>query len=157
MREFFPRSKSNSWHLRAYPRLIEKGYIGFLIHDSKEWAAVQWVATPESPGPPHLSSNIAAKHYWAFYEHTRKGHRQLGLWRTLKAFNISYIRNSSDDPSTPIYSDTSVVNLASRHAHHNFGFQPAGTISRVSIRVPRLTTLNWGSWEKTAPHPPITP
>lgn len=153
IRKFFPPSKSHAWHLRAYPRLIDNGYLGFLLHNGKEWAAVQWIATPDSHGPPHLPAKIAANRYWCFYEHTREQHRQLGLWRALKAININYIRNTIGDSNAVIYSDTLAENVPSRHAHQSFGFKPFGTLTRLSVRIPKLTTLNWGSWDTESPHP----
>ncbi|GAA4479436.1 hypothetical protein GCM10023190_22490 [Enteractinococcus fodinae] len=146
--------KMQDWRLKTYRKLLDKGHIGFLIHDQVEWAAVQWLSTPESPGPDHLPTRISQGKFWCFNEHTREEHRRLGLWRALKSIGVRYIRSTSDCQGMTIYSDTGVENLASRKAHQNFGFEPAGTIDRLTIVIPKVTALNWGAWAQEQVHPP---
>lgn len=147
--------ESPDWRSRSYRQLLDKGYIGFLIHDQTEWAAVQWLATPESPSPPHLPTKICQDKFWCFNEHTREAHRRIGLWRTLKSIGIRHVLNSTAGQATTIYSDTGHDNLASRKAHERFGFKPAGTIDRFSIRIPKITTVHWGTWSTEQTHPPL--
>lgn len=143
----------DQWRAQQYPRLLDRGHVGFAILDRDQWAAVQWLAIPESGGPPHLPKEHTRGQYWCFNEHTRQSHRRLGLWRALKASGIGFARELSHDPSVLVYSDTGQANLVSRRAHENYGFQPTGTMSVVSLRIPGIVTLNWGRWEQTATHP----
>ncbi len=155
VRYFFDRPDVDPWRLRSYPPLLDRGCHGFLVHKGSEWAAVQWMATPDSAEPPHLPARVASGLYWGFYGHTREEHRRLGLWRALKSTVVQHVRQLSGDSTGPVYSDTGVENAASRRAHEEFGYVPAGVIHRLNVRVPKLTTLKRGSWDHAATHPPI--
>lgn len=150
---FFAKAVEDRWRLHAYSELLRRGFVGHVLHVDGEWAAVQWLATPDSGGPRHLPATATAGRYWCFNEHTRVQHRRRGLWRVLKDQGVRYIRESSGDQTTVLFSDTELSNTASRIAHESYGFTQAGVIDRVTLRVPRLTSFTWGTWQPGALHP----
>lgn len=150
---FFARDPEDLWRLRSYNALLERSCIGHILHVGEEWAAVQWLATPQSGGPLHLPVGATKNRYWCFNEHTREQHRRKGLWRTLKDHGVRQVRQDSGDPLTVLFSDTDIENTTARRAHESYGFAHAGVIERVTLRVPRLITFSWGRWESESPHP----
>lgn len=151
----FFSSREDSWRLRAYSALLRRGCIGHVLHAGSEWAAVQWIATPDSGGPRHLPRSVTAGRYWCFNEHTRDHHRRRGLWKALKNNGIRHVRETSGDPEVAVFSDTQPENFASRKAHEDFGFAAAGMIEYVNIRLPRITTFSLGYWDSRSPHPTL--
>lgn len=152
---FFSFDVSDHWRYKSYTKLLKSGYLGHIFFKDDEWAAVQWLATPNSPGPPHLPQKIASGKYWCFNEHTRESHRKMGLWNSLKDNGVKLVREQTGEPTPLVYSDTDVANFASRRAHESYGFCAAGTIERVTLRFPRLASITWGSWNRDGQHPPI--
>ena len=155
VRRYFGTDDADRWRLRSYSSLLDRGYVGHLLHAGSEWAAVQWLATPASGGPRHLPRKVAAGRYWCFNEHTRETHRRRGLWQVLKDIGLRHAREACGDQQLTIFSDTGPKNTASRRAHESYGFSPAGVVKRFTARIPRMTTLSWGSWDPEAPHPPV--
>lgn len=153
IRQFFGVAEEDQPRARTYLRLLDQGCYGHMVHFGKQWAAVQWLATPDSAPPPHLPARVAEGKYWCFNEHTRKKYRRIGLWYNLKRHGIAYARNVSKGARCPVFSDTDVGNIGSRIAHERIGFEPDGVITRTKIIVPRIKTLNIGSWAEDAPHP----
>lgn len=154
---FFDLSDDDRWRAHAYLRLFDRGCYGHLIHVGSEWAAVQWLATPESAPPPHLPARLTRGNYWCLNEHTRERYRRRGLWGSLKRNGIRYARDTSGEPNCPVFSDTDVSNTGSRNAHEKIGFVPEGTMTRTKIIIPKLKTFNLGTWNQDATHPHTQP
>lgn len=151
---YFGDPQTDGWRRRQYPRLLDDGCLGLLVCTDTDWAAVQWIATPTSHGPPHLPRRVTRGHYWCFNEHTRTPHRRLGLWRALKDHGVRQVRQTAAQDSIPIFSDTFRENNASRQAHLSYGFSAAGVVRTYAIAIPGVAAPRWGTWNRTATHSP---
>ncbi|WP_168429016.1 hypothetical protein [Microbacterium sp. K36] len=153
VRDLFGRPTGDDWRARVYPRLLSGGSRGIAAVDPQGlWAAVQWIAPPGADGPTHLPRRLIRPHFWCFNEHTREGHRRLGLWRALKSSGFALARDLSGADVT-LYSDTETENLPSRRAHEAFGFTHEGVMSTLTLRYARGRRLVFGGWDREAPHP----
>lgn len=151
--DLFGRPTDDDWRARTYPRLLARGSQGIAAVDPRGlWAAVQWIAPPGAEGPTHLPPRLIRSHFWCFNEHTREGHRRLGLWRALKSSGFALARELSGANVT-LYSDTEPENLPSRRAHEGFGFAHDGVMSTLTLRYGRGRRLVFGDWDQEAPHP----
>jgi hypothetical protein len=153
VRLFFEKDPVDRWRVKAYSSLLHAGYVGHVFHKGDDWAAVQWIATPTSGGPPHLPSSLTAGHYWCFNDHTRVPYRRQGLWSVLKEKVMADVRKMSEGSDALVFSDTSVKNLPSRRAFERFGFNHAGTIRALSVQIPRTRPFNFGRWALDVEHP----
>ncbi|MBP2399321.1 hypothetical protein JOF39_002402 [Glutamicibacter protophormiae] len=152
VRFFFAREDIDQWRLKSYLRSLDKGCYGFVAHQDSAWAATHWIAPPGSGFPTHLPANISRDKFWCFNEHTRVEHRRRGLWSALKNVGISYVRDQFSD-EVSVFSDTDLSNVASRRAHETFGFKPMGLVHTQSFRIPKVSTITHGKWDRAAKHP----
>lgn len=150
---YFARRDVDSWRNSSYLRALEAGCFGFMAREGSQWAAVQWISPPGSFYPTHLPKEIVRDEYWCFNEHTHIAHRRQGLWSALKSFGVNYSRQHAGTFEQSVYSDTGTNNIASRIAHEKIGFIPEGIIEASFLRIPRMTTISRGKWDRKATHP----
>jgi len=136
----------------TFLRFIDEGYYGIIMYDNAQWTSYQWMTMPDTLGPPHLPLSIQQRRVcWLFYAHTRSSFRGRGLHKCGLRLRAAYALNTMDQAK--IYTDTSASNIASRKGKLAEGFSPRGIIDTYEIRIPRVKSWVWGSWDVDADHP----
>lgn len=137
---------------QTFLQFIDKGYYGVIIYHDAQWINYGWMSTPGTLGPPHLPLSIQQEQvYWLFYAHTLPSYRGHGLHKYGLRLRIVHAFNAIQH--TKIYTDTTVENAASRKGILSVGFEPKGIIDTHELRIARVKSWVWGSWNMDANHP----
>ena len=146
--------RSDKGKRKVFTQFVLQGFIGIVWYKSNEWISYAWMSTPETFGPPHLPRWIKRLPiYWIFYCRTKEQYQGRGLYKASLNLLAQWVRERN--PSAQIYIDTSPDNIPSRKAIESVGFVPAGTISILNLRLPKISLVLWGKWDKRALHPEI--
>jgi len=137
---------------KTFMRFIDKGYYGIVMYHGAQWVNYGWMSKPDTLGPPHLPLSIQRRQvYWLFYQHTIPNHRGLGLYKS--ALQLQAAHGARESESARVLIDTRPDNIASRKRILAVGFEPRRIIDTWEIRIPRVKSWVWGSWESDADHP----
>ena len=137
---------------KTFMRFIDKGYYGIVMYHGTQWVNYGWMSKPDTLGPPHLPLSIQRRQvYWLFYQHTIPNHRGLGLYKS--ALQLQAAHGARESESARVLIDTRPDNIASRKRILAVGFEPRRIIDTWEIRIPRVKSWVWGSWESDADHP----
>lgn len=143
-------SNRDAWRRKVYRRFLVDDCVGFLVTKGDAWAAIAWLAPPESKQPNHLPHAVSQDHWWALYDHTKQAFRGLGLQKVLVQQRLNWLaRNAS--PGAPIATDINPSNEPSIRAYLRHGFEPAGIVTSKTTRL--VPGVAWGSWHREAQHP----
>jgi len=148
---FFGADKTR---VKTFYTFLAQGFKGIVWHESNEWISYAWMSTPETLGPPHLPRWIRRLPvYWIFYCRTKEQYQGRGLYKASISLLAQWARER--DPNAQVYIDTTPDNIPSRKAIQSVGFVPAGIVTTLSLRLPRLNFVLWGRWDRKAMHPEI--
>ena len=137
---------------KAFLRFIDKGYCGIILHHEAQWVNYGWMSKPDTLGPPHLPVDIQQnKVYWLFYQHTAQNYRGRGFYKLALQLQAAHALREMEPVRVLI--DTRPDNIASRKGILAVGFQPKGIIDIRELRIPRVKSWAWGSWDVDADHP----
>jgi hypothetical protein len=131
--------------VRAQSEMLAQGYVGLLHAVDDQWAAYAWMKRPQSLGPSFLPAKMRRLPcYWITYCRTREALQGRGIFRDaiVRLVGIAL----AEDPAARVIIDTGRRNQPSQRAIAAAGFAPAGTIQTVSLGIPRLGSVVWGSW-----------
>ncbi len=129
--------------------LLEKGYIGYLLHDGKDWINYIWSSTPNTPPPNHIPKKIFdPRNYWIFFCRTNDTFRNRGFYSyCLKLFCQALIEKYNIEGNR-IYIDTELELVAADKAIRKAGFEECGYLSLNRIYLPKLLDIKFGKWHK---------
>jgi GNAT superfamily N-acetyltransferase len=140
---------------RTFRGFLDQGFKGVLVHDRAGWVGYGWLATPDTPGPPHLPPWLfTGKPNWLFYAHTRDGFRGKGVHKAMIGKRLEFAAEGQTWRES-VYSDTDFHNLASRRALLSMGFQPRGAVTCLTLPLPISGRPVLGWWDPDAPHPAL--
>lgn len=138
----------------TFMRFIDRGFRGLIWYDEDQWASYAWLSLPSTFGPPHLPRNVRKlPYYWIFYCRTRVEYQGRGLYKA--SLNLLSKHAREADPNAQVYIDTEPRNFPSRRAIKSVGFVPAGVISNLFLRLPRVRLVVWERWDRKAWYPEI--
>ena len=139
---------------KTFLKFIDKGYYGVILYHDTQWVSYGWMSKPDTLGPPHLPLIIQQRRvYWLFYAHTLPSYRGRGLHKYGMRLRIAQALDTTE--GAKVYSDTRVNNIASRKGILAVGFEPKGMIDTLELRIPRVKSWVWGSWDVDATHPEL--
>ncbi len=129
--------------------LLKKNYVGYLLHDGKDWINYIWSSTPGTPPPNHIPRKIHdPRTYWIFFCRTNDAFRNRGYYSfCLKLFCERLIEEFGVE-KTSIYIDTELELVAADKAIRKAGFKECGYLSLNRIYLPRLLDIKFGEWHK---------
>jgi len=134
----------------ALKRLLAQGSHGIIIHNGRHWAAHGFFSPPGVRLPKHMPNNLVREPWWLFYMHTHPDWRRRGLQKACVRLKIRYIFDLGGNPNK-IMVDTGLDNVPARKGFLRTGFEPAGVIRTLELRVPKLGTrllyINWNPGE----------
>ena len=137
---------------KTFMRFIDKGYHGIIMYHGAQWVNYGWMSKPDTLGPPHLPLDIQRTPvYWLFYQHTIPNYRGLGLHK--RALQLQAAHGARELETARVAIDTRPDNIASRKGILAVGFEPRGIIYTYELRIPRVKSWVWGSWDMDAGHP----
>ena len=137
---------------KMFLRFIDKGYYGVIMYHGTQWTNYGWMSTPDTLGPPHLPQSIQQEQvYWFFYQHTNQNYRGRGFYKC--GLQLQAAHALRDIKHTRVYIDSRPDNIASRRGILSTGFQPKGIIDTCELKIPRVKSWVWGSWNMDADHP----
>ena len=137
---------------KTFMRFIDKGYHGIIMYHGAQWVNYGWMSKPDTLGPPHLPLDIQRTPvYWLFYQHTIPNYRGLGLYKSPLQLQAAY--GARELETARVLIDTRPDNTASRKGILAVGFEPRGIIYTYELRIPRVKSWVWGSWDMDADHP----
>lgn len=136
----------------AFLQFLRNGHYGVILYVGNEWVNHLWMSLPNTFGPPHLPNSIKREPvYWLFYGHTREEFRGQGYQKL--ALRLLTEKALNKDAQAKIYGDTRADNIASRKSFISVGFEPKGVINTHELRIPRIKSWVWGSWDMDEEHP----
>jgi len=137
---------------KTFLDFIDKGHYGVIIYHDSQWVSYGWMSKPDTLGPPHLPISVQQMQVcWLFYAHTLPSYRGHGLHKCGLQLRASYALNEVQHAK--VYTDTTSDNIASRKGILAAGFQHRGIIDARELRIPRVKSWVWGSWDMDADHP----
>ncbi len=146
---------SNDLRRRAlFRKFLRRGFRGIVWAHGDRWVSYAWMSLPDTFGPPHLPPSIRQlQYYWIFYCRTREGYQGRGLYKASLVLLSRFAREA--DSAAQVYIDAEPDNYPSRRAIEATGFVPAGVIETWLLRLPRVSGVIWGRWDRSAWHPEI--
>lgn len=146
VRHFFRREPTRE---KTFGKFLIQGFRGITWYTSSEWISYAWISTPETLGPPHLPYWIRKLPvYWIFYCRTKEQYQGRGLYKASISLLARWAREKA--PNAPVYIDTALDNIPSRRAIKSVGFLPAGIITTLELKLPKVSYVLWGKWDKEA-------
>jgi RimJ/RimL family protein N-acetyltransferase len=137
---------------KTFLQFVNRGYYGIIMYHDSQWVSYGWMSKPDTLGPPHLPLGIQkSSAYWLFYQHTSQDYRGCGVYKC--SLQLQAAQALGEVEHTQIYVDTRPDNIASRKGILAVGFQPKGIIDTRELRIPRVKSWVWGSWDMDAGHP----
>jgi len=137
---------------KTFLRFIDKGYYGVILYHDTQWVSYGWMSKPDTLGPPHLPLGIQQeKVYWLFYQHTAQNYRGRGFYKCV--LHLQAMHALREIETARVLIDTRPDNIASRKGILAVGFEPKGMIDTLELRMPRVKSWVWGSWDMDADHP----
>lgn len=129
--------------------LLGKGFVGYLLHDGKDWINYIWSSTPQTPPPNHIPRKIHdPRNYWIFFCRTNDAFRNRGFYSyCLKLFCQTLIDQYGVEKDR-IYIDTELELAAADKAIRKAGFAECGYLALNRIYIPRLLDIKFGKWHK---------
>ncbi len=137
---------------KTFLKFIDRGYYGLIMYHDAQWVGCCWMSRPDTLGPPHLPPSIQQRQvYWLFYGHITPCYRGRGLYKC--ALQLQVAHALSEMEHAKVYGDIRPDNVASRKGILSVGFEPKGIIDTLELRIPRVKSWVWGSWNVDADHP----
>ena len=137
---------------KTFLQFVCKGYYGIIMYHDFQWISYGWMSKPDTPGPPHLPMGVQTRPvYWLFYQHTSQNYRGRGIYKHSLQLQVAHVLSEVEHANVCI--DTRPDNIASRKGILAVGFQPKGIIDTRELRIPRVKSWVWGSWDIDANHP----
>lgn len=139
---------------KTFLKFIDKGYYGVIMYHDAQWVSYNWMSKPDTLGPPHLPVGIQQKKvYWLFYQHTAQNYRRRGFYKCALQLQAAHALRETELARVLI--DTRPGNIASRKGILAVGFEPKGIIYTRELRIPRVKSWVWGSWDMDVTHPEL--
>ena len=134
--------------------LLSKGFIGYLLHNGKDWINYIWCSTPQTPPPNHIPRKIHdPRTYWIFFCRTNDAFRNQGYYSYCLKLYCDRLIEAFGVEKTRIYIDTELELIAADKAIRKAGFEECGYLALNRIYIPRLLDIKFGKWHKSAGEP----
>lgn len=136
-----------------YRAFLDQGARGYVVTSGDRWAAAAWLAPSEAKGAPHhIPASVSSKFPWTYHAHTHPDFRRRGLHNYLVARRVA---DAAQGTQSAVATDIAPANSPSRASYMALGFEPAGTLTVRTLRIPYLKPRIVGRWRKHTHHPPL--